>query len=433
MRLAVRRCSALLVGAVLIVLATGSVAHAKEFFLPHARVDATVTDTGAVMVKERLTYSFSGDFSGAYREIPLREGETISDISVKEGRDEYSPGASTELGSFGLPGTFGANPYGEDMRIVWHYSALNETRTFTVSYTLHGLAVAYDDVVDVNLRVWGDEWDVRLDVLDATMTLPENAPGDVRVWGHPGSVEGRTKLHPDGSGADLHANGIPGHKWVEMRVVFPTSALSSTADAKVEDGDGLESILAEERAFARAQERIEMLKRNAFWLVPVGLLLCFLPAGIVCFIVWRRYGREREVLMPPGYVTEPPGDEPPALVPALTTNWVRGGSGDAFAATLFDLIRRKHIDAMTMTTIKKTWGGIRQEDVSDLGLQVKVSEEVLTPYEKTVKDAVAHAAIGKERLPLTEFDDEIKKDPAYYQTAFNEFGEHVKAAIKAKG
>ena len=35
-------------------------------------------------------------------------------------------------------------------------------RTFEIRYALRGVAVAYDDVVDVNLKVWGDEWDVGL-------------------------------------------------------------------------------------------------------------------------------------------------------------------------------------------------------------------------------------------------------------------------------
>ena len=38
------------------------------------------------------------------------------------------------------------------MRIVWYFDAATQTRAFTVSYTLRGVAIAYDDVVDVNLR-----------------------------------------------------------------------------------------------------------------------------------------------------------------------------------------------------------------------------------------------------------------------------------------
>ena len=43
------------------------------------------------------------------------------------------------------------------MRIVWHFDAAGEPHTYTVAYRFRGLAVAYDDVVDVNLKVWGDE------------------------------------------------------------------------------------------------------------------------------------------------------------------------------------------------------------------------------------------------------------------------------------
>ena len=60
-------------------------------------------------------------------------------------------------------------------------------------YRLSGLAVAYDDVVDVNLRVWGDEWEVGLDRLEATLTTPNGEPVR-RVWGHPVSVRGDVQI-----------------------------------------------------------------------------------------------------------------------------------------------------------------------------------------------------------------------------------------------
>ena len=69
------------------------------------------------------------------------------------------------------------------LRIVWHYSASDEVRTFTVRYTIRGLAVAYDDVVDVNLKVWGDEWEEPLGRLTATDDAARATI--VRAWGHP--------------------------------------------------------------------------------------------------------------------------------------------------------------------------------------------------------------------------------------------------------
>ena len=58
------------------------------------------------------------------------------------------------------------------MRIVWHYQAQSEPRRFRIHYRLRGVATAYDDVVDVNLKVWGDEWEVGLGQLTATLVAP---------------------------------------------------------------------------------------------------------------------------------------------------------------------------------------------------------------------------------------------------------------------
>ena len=93
-------------------------------------------------MEERLTFFFDGSPLGAYRDIPLRDGERISDVSVSEGNVRYAPGASAELGSSGAPSTFGETPIDGGYRIVWHFQAFSEPRTFTVAYRLSNLAIA---------------------------------------------------------------------------------------------------------------------------------------------------------------------------------------------------------------------------------------------------------------------------------------------------
>jgi uncharacterized membrane protein len=214
-------------------------AQAKSFTLPKADVVADVQPDGSVLVTEYITYDFSGSFEGGYREIPLKDGMSVSDVSVSENGKQYAPGASAELGSSGTPGTYGTADIGEAYRIVWHYRAMDEQRTFTVSYRLNGLAVAYDDVVDVYWQAWGDEWQEPLGSLDAAMNLPgDPQKGDVKVFGHPASVSGETSLGPGRVSPTLVASDVPAGQFVEMRVVFPRELLSSTAGARVEQGDG---------------------------------------------------------------------------------------------------------------------------------------------------------------------------------------------------
>jgi hypothetical protein len=71
-RLTVPLLALLLVG----VLAAPSLA--KSYWIDSADSDITVNADGSLSVIERITYEFSGSFSGGYRDIPLRSGESIS-------------------------------------------------------------------------------------------------------------------------------------------------------------------------------------------------------------------------------------------------------------------------------------------------------------------------------------------------------------------
>src|SRR5262249_55311566 len=130
-------------------------AAAKSYSLPAANVAVRVAPDGSLLVREDITFAFSGSFEGAYRDIPLRSGESIDRVSVAEGSTLYRPGGNTKLGSTDRPGTYGVERSSDRVRIVWHYQASDEQRTFTIRYRFRGLAIAYDDVVDVDLQVWG--------------------------------------------------------------------------------------------------------------------------------------------------------------------------------------------------------------------------------------------------------------------------------------
>ena len=96
---------------------------AKSFWMTAADVDVVVNDDGSLAVTERLTYDFDGDFSGAYRDIPLRPGEAITGVTVSDESVTYEPGGCTELGCSSPPGTYGVEEQSDLVRIVWHHSS----------------------------------------------------------------------------------------------------------------------------------------------------------------------------------------------------------------------------------------------------------------------------------------------------------------------
>ena len=226
------------------------------------------------------------------------------------------------------------------------------------------MAVAYDDVVDVNLKVWGDEWEESLGRLTAT----ETAPGKiVRGWGHPVYVRGDVQL--SGSTAILRALDVPAHQFVELRTLIPRAAFTSTAGMRVRSGNGLEKIVAEEQAdaasFERDHDRIENAKRHPWRYILYVLLLGTLPSLAVVAAVFMVYGRERRTGYDREYEQEPPTETAPALVPTLLRQGGEAGSYE-FTATLFDLVRRGVYSAKPATTERATWGGLRHEQLADL-------------------------------------------------------------------
>jgi len=170
-----RRAARALFAAALAALALPGIAAAKFFELPAADVSVQVQKNGSLVIDELITFAFNGGFSGGYRDIPLRAGESIDHVQVSEAGRAFRPGGCTELGCADAADTFGTTKTGSHLRVVWHYRAQDETRTFRVHYRLSGLAVAYDDVVDVNLRVWGSNWASPLGELASSITLPRPA------------------------------------------------------------------------------------------------------------------------------------------------------------------------------------------------------------------------------------------------------------------
>src|SRR4051812_47351662 len=221
---------ALLLLAALVALALPAAAGA--YSLPAADIAVRVAPDGSLLVVEHIT--IEGAFHGAYRDIPLRKGESIDRIQLSEQGEPYKRGGSTKLGSIDTPHTFNYELHKDKVRIVWHFSAGGEPHTYTVAYRFRGLAVAYSDIVDVNLKVWGANWRAPLGNLSATMTLPKPTPlssPQYQIWGHPAWVKG--VVERTSKAGVLRAANVSAGQFVEMRVTFPRSELRSTGGAKV--------------------------------------------------------------------------------------------------------------------------------------------------------------------------------------------------------
>ena len=322
-------------------------AAASAYYLPAARVAVKVAPDGSLLVTEHIT--IAGAFHGAYRDIPLRKGESIDRIHGRARTASATRAAAApKLGSIDTPGHVQLRPHrarrcgssGTSRRP-------GEPRTFTVAYRFRGLAVAYDDVVDVNLKVWGSNWSSPLGDLTASMTLPRPAPLGPALprLGPPAWVNGVVDPHA-ARPRSLRAVNVPSHQFVELRVVFPRGAADARPrGAKVVDGqrpgeDRQGGGRRPRPPTSATSEQIDDAKhhigRTLLYLAPArrrpgARWSCCSSGSSTAASASTGYDRE--------YEQEPPTDTEPALVPPLLRQDKAAGSHE-FTATLFDLIRR---------------------------------------------------------------------------------------------
>src|SRR5262249_7433428 len=147
---------------------------------------------------------------------------------------------------------------------VWHFSS-DSLRTFFISYRFRGLAVAYSDVVDIDMNVWGANWPRDVSSVSATIKQPDQPDGTfytpLRVWGHPAAVNGTVARLP--GAAVLTAANVPAHQFVELHTVFPRAILRSTGGAKVVAGPGLAKVVGKEHKALADYEHGRTEVRNA--------------------------------------------------------------------------------------------------------------------------------------------------------------------------
>lgn len=412
------------VAAVALVAATAARGEFRDYLLGPAEVVVQINSDGSLSVRESIEFSFLGTFTGAYRDIPIRKGESIDRISVSdtgpaEGITNYRPGASAQLGSSGAPDTFGVARLKDRVRIVWHFSS-DSLRTFFISYRFRGLAVAYSDVVDVDMNVWGASWPRDLSSLSATIKQPDQPDGTfytpLRVWGHPASVNGTVARMP--GAAVLTAPNVPAHQFVELHTVFPRAILRSTGGAKVVAGRGLAKIVGKEHKARADYEHGRNEVRNALnhlvVTIPILILLAVGPALLLILGVWFLYGREPKTGYDRQYEEQPPDDLKPALVlPLVKESKSPTSLSLAFTATLFDLIRRGVYKA-TPTTTKRNGKG-----VTDLQL-AKGTHDKLETFEEPVVEIVDGALDGGP-VALTELHSSFLASRETNATHFEQF------------
>jgi uncharacterized membrane protein YgcG len=395
----------------------------KDFDISTANTRVELQDDAGLRIRETLEFHYhGGTFTGAYRDIPLREGAKITGVAVFEGDRRYRPGGNTALGSFDQPGTFGITktPDYNGVRVVWHYGETDTEKTFALVYDLEKAVTAYDDVVDVGWTVWGDQWQFWLDELEAEIATPDgtdptaawvssfDAP-EAGVITPTRQIEGTRALGADpeigDGGATFETERVPQGTNVVFRALVPRVAVSSASGARVVSGNGADKVIAEEDGISNtAYMKAKNFVFDNAWLVFGLWTLIVVGLSLLMAIMSREHPTGV-----PRYVNEPPEDLPPAIAYALATE---GAYDDRVVlATLLSLVDRGYYDA------KASQG-------QDLDLELTVAADRpasngLEEYERTAMKFFDDLLDGNT-VALGKLKDEIPEHSSTWRTRWNE-------------
>jgi uncharacterized membrane protein len=400
-------------GLIIVIAALAALAALPASALASADVtDANVTlrlaRDSSVLVSERLTFDYAGTYHASYRDIPLPNGATIpvNSISVREGNRIYQPGGCTTFGCTDATGRFGVTttPDGSGARIVWHHNASDQRRTFVIGYRLDKVVDAYDDVLDFNARVWGDQWDFSLDRLTAQLRSPllDPASKTYAVWASPRSVEAKTIR---GRGvASLTASDVQAHQYVELRVTVPRPLGLNVDGAKTHSGNAFPGISAAEQK-ATDDFNKPWNKAKRFVAHHAELLAALITALLLLLLALMVWLAREHPTSASKYTPEPPDDAGPALAYGLAHEGE--DSNNTVLATLLDLVERGYYDTKNATT-----------DDEKLDLSIAKSKKrptaKLEPYEQDTLDFFDEL-VGDETVALSDMKDRIPEHSATWR------------------
>lgn len=341
--------------------------------------------------------------------------------------------------------TYELNEEGSVKKLKIYEQSSDEEKTFKINYTLVNVAEKYTDVGILNRKMIDSGWDVGINNVTITMTIPEGAEKeDLKVFAH-GPLTGESAI-VDNRTFTFKAPYLGG-EFLETLVIFPPSLIENSAN--VFDRVELPSILENEgrladeaneireEAIKEQEERLEQerLEREAQLLrdqrerASRPFFLGGIGAAIIALItMFRKYSKEVEPTFEGDYYRELPEDYSPAVMSYLLT---KGKTKDEdIMATILDLARKK---VVSLTPVIVESGRIFKKEEESFRITWREKDKLnsLLPHEAFLATWFIDDLGGSDGLVLDELENIVKKQKN--ALAFQKDYEYFKAKVKDVG
>ena len=387
----------------LMILSSANAIYAgdhRDYSIIDSIIELTIDNNGLLHVNESYTYSFEGTFNGVYRDIPLKDGESIDNINV------YVDGAY---------GTYEESDSNGEKHLkvyLWadkaHTNKIHDQEvTITYSYDMKNVVTLFNDIGSLQFKLWGENWECNVEHLTAIVHLPESS--DINYYLNPEYYNLSDSIN--GNTIRAESKEIPSGEFYELQVLMPLSDFTDAQYAKHVNADGKEQIM---------QKQSEYKGSTSFWGSVFTILsaICMIsPLSLV--YAYLRYGREPKVDYEGIYERELPTDDPPAVVNALIDNKSNIGQPNlkGFEATIMDLIDRKvfsmHVE--------------EGDHTKDLILEFDDSKyDTLAKHEQTIYNALENFS-DNGLLNVSTLSSKLNNETSgkYFESKFEQWKEDV--------
>ena len=377
----------------------------RSYTIDYAIVELTVGSNGLLHVDERYDYSFDGKFNGVYRDIPLKSGESISNIEVA------ADGAYPVLEE--------SDDGGYKHLKIYLYSDEAHTKgirdcdvSVYISYDMQNVVTLFNDVGGLQYKLWGEEWDVGVGSLTAIINLPGSQNNTYFL--NPEEYTYSSDL--DGDTITAETTYIPEGEMYEALVLMPLSDFDDATYAKHVNQNGRDMIM---------KNLEDSINGRNFWnttFLVLGLLSILSPIGAA--FTYFKYGREPKVMYDGIYERDLPTNDPPEVINALIENKKDIGTPNmkGFEASIMNLIDKKVFSISTKDNA--------ESDTNDLILTITSEKVRLSRSERIVFNTLSHFAEDNV-LNLSQLNGKLSSEyeAKWFMEQIEKWEETVKDSI----
>ena len=146
-------------------------AAAKDWRIDNMDVLLDVQENGDVIVDEKVTFTFEGNYHFVGRYIPTENTDGITDMEVRDANGLLLPKGDS-------PGTYNTFKEGDRLYIQMNFDLTDTSATWTIHYRAKSVVMFFDQGDELRWYVFDAETPVPIGAVKATVKLPGSVPSE---------------------------------------------------------------------------------------------------------------------------------------------------------------------------------------------------------------------------------------------------------------